>query len=190
MLMALNAIGYYTISVFLPNQTIFLGKFPAHKAFYLSTAVMLCLIVGNILSAYLADKMDKISLYTFGAISSAILAYPMFYALAYFSLSLQLVVMGAFAICLGFCFGPRAALLVEIFPAEVRFTGVALTMSVSNGFLGGTTPLVAASLVEYLGSPIWPFMLVMIASVLTLFALKEFRSLQSGNVSDYLRKVA
>lgn len=190
LMISLNAIGYYTISVFLPNQTIFLGKFPAHKAFYFSTAVMITLTAGNILSAYLADRMDKIKIYSFGALSSAVFAFPVFYALTYLALPTQIIITCLFAFFLGFCFGPRPPLLAEIFSKDVRFTGVAITMSLSMGLVGGTTPLIATSIVQYTGSPLWPFILVMVASLATLYALRHVQNMLTEQPKADLKKVA
>lgn len=42
-------------------------------------------------------------------------------------------------------YGPTAAFLVEIFPAQIRYTGVSLAYHLGTGVFGGFTPLIALS---------------------------------------------
>lgn len=189
LMMTITSIGYYMICVFIPNQTIFLGKFSPHKAFYLNTAVLLFLMLGNMISGKLADTYNKVKLYQFGAIIAGLVAFPMFYALDNFSIVSQFIFMAIFAFSLGFIFGPRPPLLVEMFPPSVRFTGVALTMSVANGFLGGATPLVSTWLSSVYGN-MWPCAIVFTACGATYFALNRIAKLPPLKKDNNLKEVA
>ena len=40
-------------------------------------------------------------------------------------------------------YGPIAALLVELFPAKIRYTSMSLPYHLANGWIGGLLPLVA-----------------------------------------------
>ncbi len=44
-------------------------------------------------------------------------------------------------------YGPIAAFLVELFPANIRYTSLSLPYHIGNGVFGGLTPLIAESLV-------------------------------------------
>lgn len=48
-------------------------------------------------------------------------------------------------------YGPLGALLVELFPTQVRYSGVSLALQLGNGWIGGFAPLVAASVVVSTG---------------------------------------
>lgn len=183
LMMTITSIGYNTVCVFLPNQTIFLGKFSAHQAFYLTAGVLLFLIVGNLISGKLADKYNTIKLYKFGALLAGCTAFPMFYSLENFSLLPQFLFMGIFAFALGIVFGPRPPILVGMFPPAIRFTGVALTMSIANGFLGGSAPLVSTWISESFGT-LWPCTLVITACGITYFALHQIEKLSLMTPSE------
>ena len=64
--------------------------------------------------------------------------------------------------------GAKNAANVELMPAPLRFTGLALAIKAAEGWFGGTTPLVAAWLVAMTGNPIIPALPAMAAAVVTL----------------------
>nr|WP_009473455.1 hypothetical protein [Rhodococcus sp. JVH1]EJJ01323.1 major facilitator superfamily MFS_1 [Rhodococcus sp. JVH1] len=43
-------------------------------------------------------------------------------------------------------YGPTAAFLSELFPPQIRYTGLSLAYHIGTGMFGGFTPLVALSL--------------------------------------------
>ncbi len=49
-------------------------------------------------------------------------------------------------------YGPIAAFLVELFPANIRYTSMSLPYHIGNGVFGGLTPLIAQSLVVSTGN--------------------------------------
>jgi MHS family proline/betaine transporter-like MFS transporter len=78
---------------------------------------------------------------------------------------LPLIGQAAFGAILAFYIAPVPALLVELFPTSVRFTGVALSYNISAAVFGGTTPFVAMWLIEK------THMNVSLAFYIILFAL-------------------
>lgn len=60
----------------------------------------------------------------------------------------------------------------DLFPVEVRYTGVSLGWSISMAFFGGTAPLIAHYLQESLGFAAAPALYVMLAASLSLFTLE------------------
>lgn len=49
-------------------------------------------------------------------------------------------------------YGPIAAFLVELFPANIRYTSMSLPYHIGNGVFGGLTPLIAESMVVKTGN--------------------------------------
>ncbi|WP_441250601.1 MFS transporter [Kitasatospora sp. McL0602] len=84
---------------------------------------------------------------------------------------------GAMAV-LGCLFGPIAAYLPELFPTQVRYTGVALTYNLGGVVGGATAPLVATRLTAAYGTaqPVgWYLAGIGLVSLLCLWALPETR---------------
>jgi len=73
---------------------------------------------------------------------------------------------------MGVTFGPMGALLPELFPANVRYTGSGISYNVSSIIGAAVAPFIAVALWRYGGgSPFWVGVYLAISAVLTLIAL-------------------
>lgn len=79
----------------------------------------------------------------------------------------------------GMTYGPVAALLVELFPARVRYTSMSIPYHIGTGYFGGFLPFVAQYIVARSGdvfAGLWyTFAVVAMALVVTLLFLPETR---------------
>ena len=80
-------------------------------------------------------------------------------------------------LCTAMVYGPMAALLVELFPARVRYTSMSLPYHIGNGWFGGLLPTIAFAVVASTGNiyaGIWyPVIIAGITFVVALFFLPE-----------------
>ncbi|MFO7189189.1 MAG: MFS transporter [Pseudomonadota bacterium] len=67
----------------------------------------------------------------------------------WFMAELILVIM---VIYVTMVYGPIAAFLVELFPAQIRYTSMSLPYHIGNGWFGGMLPLLATATVAYTGN--------------------------------------
>ncbi|QRG05886.1 MHS family MFS transporter [Xanthobacter dioxanivorans] len=73
---------------------------------------------------------------------------------------------------MGLTFGPMGALLPELFPANVRYTGSGISYNVSSILGAAVAPFIAVALWSYGGgSPFWVGVYLTSMSILTLIAL-------------------
>lgn len=73
---------------------------------------------------------------------------------------------------MGMTFGPMGALLPELFPANVRYTGSGISYNVSSILGAAVAPFIAVALWSYgAGSPFWVGIYLSSMAVLTLIAL-------------------
>ena len=73
---------------------------------------------------------------------------------------------------MGFTFGPMGALLPEMFPTNLRYTGSAIAYNVSSIIGAALAPIIATALWAAAGGSTWYVALYMaIAGALTLIAL-------------------
>lgn len=74
-------------------------------------------------------------------------------------------------------YGPIAAFLVELFPANIRYTSMSLPYHIGNGVFGGLTPLIAESLVLKTGNTIagiyYPVIVATLTVIVGVFFLPE-----------------
>ena len=87
---------------------------------------------------------------------------------------LAIVVIGFLS---GMTYGPVAALLVELFPARVRYTSMSVPYHIGTGYFGGFLPFISQYIVARTGDPfagLWYTIgVVAMALVVTLFWLPE-----------------
>ena len=76
-------------------------------------------------------------------------------------------------------YGPIAALLVELFPARIRYTSMSLPYHIGNGWFGGFLPTISFAIIAATGniySGLWyPVGIALLTVVLGLFLLPETR---------------
>ncbi|WP_409283578.1 MFS transporter [Pseudomonas protegens] len=77
------------------------------------------------------------------------------------------------------CYGPLAALMVELFPTRIRYTSMSLPYHIGNGWFGGFLPTVSFALVVYTGDifyGLWyPVLITGVSLVVGLLCLRETR---------------
>ncbi len=77
----------------------------------------------------------------------------------------------------GMTYGPVAALLVEMFPARIRYTSLSIPYHIGTGFFGGFLPLISQYIVSRTGNPfsgLWYTIgVVAMALIVTFFWLPE-----------------
>ena len=87
---------------------------------------------------------------------------------------LAIIVIGFLS---GMTYGPVAALLVEMFPARVRYTSLSVPYHIGTGYFGGFLPFISQYIVARTGDPfsgLWyTIAVVAMALVVTLFWLPE-----------------
>ena len=74
-------------------------------------------------------------------------------------------------------YGPIAAFLVELFPANIRYTSMSLPYHIGNGVFGGLTPLIAESLVVKTGNILagvyYPVVIATITVIVGVLAIRD-----------------
>ena len=87
---------------------------------------------------------------------------------------LAIVVIGFLS---GMTYGPVAALLVELFPARVRYTSLSVPYHIGTGYFGGFLPFISQYIVARTGDPfsgLWyTIAVVAMALIVSLFWLPE-----------------
>lgn len=78
--------------------------------------------------------------------------YPMKADIKKMNIPLVIALMTLMMIYVCMVYGPMAALLVDLFPARIRYTSLSLSYHLGNGWFGGILPLVATSIVAVSGN--------------------------------------
>ena len=79
------------------------------------------------------------------------------------------------------CYGPLAALMVELFPTRIRYTSMSLPYHIGNGWFGGLLPTTAFAIVAQTGNiynGLWyPIIIALMTFVVGLFLVRETKDI-------------
>jgi MFS family permease len=128
---------------------------------------------GSLLSVFfgfLSDKFNIKKLLLVLSVLSALCAYPIFIIYAYYP-ALYASAFIVSAILTGYSAGAIPSMLSELFPTNVRYSGIAASYNLGFAFFGGLTPFISLSLVYYTGSLISPASYLVVVAVLAALAI-------------------
>ncbi|MEH1303870.1 MFS transporter [Raoultella ornithinolytica] len=133
----------------------------------------------------LSDKWGRRNVMVVAAVLLLILALPLLKILQAESSTLlvkALVVLVAGGL-VGMLAGPGPAMLSEMFPTKVRYTGLGLAYSLSNAISSGCAGLIITGLIKQTGNLDIPAYYVMATAVVSIFALMTLKK------NDHLRSL-
>jgi MFS family permease len=160
------------------------------------TTVAIGILIGTpfyLVSGWLSDQIGRRKIILTGTFLAAALLYPLYRGMMWaagpivgegasavaqhpniFVLSL---LIAAQVVLVTLTYGPMAAFLVESYPARIRYTSMSLPYHLGNGWFGGFTPLIAASMVASYNSPfaglIYPIAVCLIGGTIGVLFVKE-----------------
>jgi MHS family proline/betaine transporter-like MFS transporter len=171
-LVVLTGGGFYMLFVWWPTFLRQLVEPPIPHALVVNSLAMLALMLGIPAAGWLSDELGRRSLVILAAGGLALAAYPLFSLVDHGSFLWALLAQLAFALLMSGVTGPMPALMVELFPASTRYSGVAVGYNISLALFGGTAPLVCTWIVGATDSVVAPaYYLVFLALVTLVSAL-------------------
>ncbi|EPL8006558.1 MFS transporter [Klebsiella aerogenes] len=128
---------------------------------------------------WLSDRIGRKRLYYIGVIGMALVAFPFFWLLNMHTFPAMLLAMLlALPLCHGAMIAAQPCLMVDLFPVEVRYTGLALGHEIGAVISGGISPMLAVAFLMMWDSYI-PIALMLLAfALLALAALMSIRQQQ------------
>ncbi|HGM4942207.1 TPA: MFS transporter [Serratia marcescens] len=133
----------------------------------------------------ISDKLGRKTVMLTAVAAVILFTFPLLHLLQDAQSSLWakgLAVMIAGAV-VGLLAGPGPAMLAEMFPTRVRYTGLGLAYSLSNAVFSGSAGLIITGLIKQTGNIDIPAYYVVATSVVSLFALMTLRR------DDHLRSL-
>lgn len=97
----------------------------------------------------LSDQFDRRRVYAVGCVVCAVFTIPAFALLDTGETGwIVLVIVVALGVLYPIMYGPEAALFAELFPANVRYSGISFVYQFSGVFASGLTPLILVYLLD------------------------------------------
>src|SRR5262245_45453887 len=120
----------------------------------------------------LTDRIGRRPVYLFGAISTAVLAFPLFWALDSRSQGLiWLLLIASLLLGHSAMYAPQGAFFSELFGTRVRYSGASLGVQLSSVLAGGLSPIIATEFLRrgYAGGALSLYLIGM--SVITIVSV-------------------
>jgi len=143
---------------------------------------VLFMALGTPLSAWACDRFGRKPVLLLGTLLAALSGFTMAPLLGSHSTGAVTLFLVIELFLMGFTFGPMGALLPEIFPTRVRYTGASIAYNL-GGILGASVAPYAAQLLVAQGGLGWVGGYVTIAALLSFAAVLGLRETRDSNLA-------
>lgn len=177
--------GGYTFLVVMPSYL----QTSLHATFLQALVATVLANVGFAIailpSGWLSDKIGRKKVMMAAVLAVIMLSFPLLHLLqnpdsSLLAKGIAVLIAGA---TIGMIAGPGPAMLAEMFPTRVRYTGLGLSYSLSNAVFSGCAGLIITGLIKETGNLDIPAYYVVATCIVSLFALMTLRK------DDHLREL-
>jgi len=182
-LSAAAIVGFASISVYLivylPTFAVKNLALPSYAGYLGGIISGLVTLIGAPYVGKLADRVGCVRVMTVSPAAAVVLGWPLFKFLVGSPSVLSLtVVEGILGIILALYFGPLPALLAEMFPTNIRSTGMSVSYNLGVTLFGGFAPLILTWLIARTGSLLAPSYYYIVVAFVSLIGLTVARTRQ------------
>lgn len=165
-------VAVYSLVIYLPTFVQRVLGFPAPQAFTAALVGNTCMALGCLGAGWLADRHGRRRIVAAGALLLLVSSWPLLAWLADERTFTALVLtQSAFCLAVALFAGSAPALVAELFPVEVRSSGVSVGYNLAATVFGGFAPAVLTFLTERADTPMAPAWYVMAAAAVSLVVL-------------------
>ena len=174
-LQAMAAVGFFLMFTYVTTALTTEMNIPEAEALAINTGTLLFLMVAIPLAAILSDRIGRRPVLLGATLGTLLLAYPLFLMMHGGSIVLTILGELVFAVLIALFYGAGAATMAEMTPRAIRCTVLALGYNLVYAILGGTTPMIAAYLVQRTGDDLSPAYFLMSAAAVSLVVVGGLR---------------
>ena len=172
-----NAAGYLLIAFFTTYVSTVVGM-PRPTALLMTTLASFGWLIFTMAGGWVSDRIGRVRTFQIGYGLLAVWSVPMWFLIDTGNVGLFFVALFVLTIGLGLSYGPQSALYAEMFPADVRYSGVSIGYALGAILGGAFAPLIAELLLKNTGAswPIGVYILgITIVSLVAVSFVKETR---------------
>ncbi len=172
---SLLAVLIYIIIGYLPTFFTVVVKINLKESMMISFFGLFVLTVLVPIFGFLTDKWDKKGIFYLGIFLSIGMAFPIFYLLEKGGVGECLLAEVLLSICLAPIASSIIAVLSEMLPTYVRYTGMSVGYNLSMAIFGGTTPLIVTFITKFFHLKTAPAVYLIFCGLISLFALSHVK---------------
>jgi MFS family permease len=180
--MANNAAGYILIA-FIISYGLNVLKMPSDQLLLVSTLAAVGWFAFTLLGGLMGDWIGRVRSFQIGYAIMAVWAVPMWLLIDSNSTVLFFVGALGLTIGLGLSYGPQAALYAELFPAEIRYSGVSVSYALGAILGGAFAPAIAQWIIGTYGESWRVGLYIAVLAVISLIAVSTIRDPQGVDLN-------
>jgi len=146
-----NAAGYLLIAFFTTYVSTVIGM-PRETALLMTTLASFGWLIFTMAGGWVSDRIGRVRTFQIGYGLLAVWSVPMWFLIDTGNVGLYFVALFVLTIGLGLSYGPQSALYAEMFPADVRYSGVSIGYALGAILGGAFAPLIAELLLKNTGA--------------------------------------
>jgi MHS family proline/betaine transporter-like MFS transporter len=175
--LAVNA-GFYMMFVYANTYLTEHMHFSTSRAMTINTITLFILTAMIPLAGWLADRVGRKPVLLAGSLALIFLSWPLFWMMHHPTDSMIFLAQVGFALIIALIWGANPATMAELLPLNVRVSAFSIAYSVCLAIFGGTTPLIAAYLLQRTAddfSPVWYLIGLSVISLIAVLSIPETR---------------
>jgi MHS family proline/betaine transporter-like MFS transporter len=165
---------FYATTIFIQGYMLNLG-YSQDECAMAGGLTLVTMIITFPIAAYISDKVGRKPVIFVSCIALIIFTYPIFFMInitSYYFAVLSQILLSVIVAC---HMGAIPTILVELFPTNVRFTGVALSCNLSAAIFGGTIPVIGATLYRITGDRLAITYYLTVLAIFALFVISLYK---------------
>lgn len=178
-LTCMGATFYYVFFAYMPTYLEHYIGFSLADALTIESFMLLIMLLTVPLAGMCGDFFTRKKMLIINAIAIVILVLPCFYLLQSKSTFLVLFSLGTATILSSLEQGNTLTAIVENWPENVRYSGIAFSYNLGNALFGGSTPLIVTLLTEKTGLITPAYYLIFMAAITLITATTLLSNNQS-----------
>ena len=180
-----NAAGYILIAFIISYGQNTL-KMPSNQLLLIGTLAAVGWFAFTLLGGLLGDRIGRVRSFQIGYVILALWAVPMWFLIDTKDVTLFFIGALGLTVGLGLSYGPQAALFAELFPAKIRYSGVAVSYALGAVLGGAFAPMIAQWIIGVSGQSWRVGLYIAVLAVISLIAVSTIKDPQGVdlNVQD------
>jgi MHS family proline/betaine transporter-like MFS transporter len=172
----MHAVGFMMTFIYMKTYLQLDAGVGRTEALTVTTIGLLALMAVTASFGALSDRLGRKPILIGSALALLVLAYPLLSVMHASSMAVLLAGQLAFALIVGAYAGAAPVTQAEMLPQAVRVTGASAGYNLCMALFGGTTPVIAITLIKVTGNDLAPAFYLMAAAAVSLvvvLGLKE-----------------
>jgi len=165
-----NAAGYLLIAFFATYAVAGLGM-DRPTVLLATTLASFGWLAFTLWGGRISDRLGRVRTFQIGYLFLAVWAVPMWFLIDTADIVWYFVALFVMTFGLGLSYGPQAALYAEMFPADVRYSGVSIGYALGAILGGAFAPMIAEALMNATGMSWTIGVYIAVAAVVSLVAV-------------------